>query len=90
MSSLLQSVNLKIFRMACGHHIHAENLPIKSVRMLTLLSLQATDTMGKVFFEISIIFFDLCYDSVKNEVLFVKIGARILDLRPDTPFGISV
>ena len=24
--------------------------------------------------------FDLCYDSVKNEVLIVKIGARILDM----------
>ena len=90
MSSLLQSINLKIFCVACRHHIHAENLPTKSVQMLTLLSLQATDTMGKVFFEISMIFFDLCYDSVRNEVLFVKIGARILDFWPDMPFGISV
>ena len=51
-------------------------------------SLQATDPKAKVFFGISR--FYLCYDSVKNEVLFVKIGARILDLWLDTPFGINV
>ena len=36
MSRSLQNVNLKIFRVACRHK-HAENLPTKSVRMLTSL-----------------------------------------------------
>ena len=36
------------------------------------------------------ILFDLRYDSVKTEVLFMKIGAWILDLWLDTPFRINV
>ena len=35
------------------------------------------------------ILFDSSYDSVKNEVLFVKIGARILGLWLDMSFGIK-
>ena len=34
-----------------------------------------------------IILLDLCYDPEENKVLFVKIEARILDLRLDMSFG---
>ena len=33
------------------------------------------------------ILLDLSYDSVENEVLFVKIGARVPDLWLDVSFG---
>ena len=42
---------------------------------------------GDSFFKDFIILLDLYYDPEENEVLFVKIGAKVLDLWLDTSSG---
>ena len=44
---------------------------------------------GQGIFQDFIIWFDLSYDLGEDEVLFVKIGARVLDLRLDMSFELK-